>query len=201
MPGVGDAGQSAPTAPVGPANQGSSFCVEIERKFLIRSDAWTRDITRTYHITDHLIARFEAGKARIRICNAVATLTLKGRKHGLTRKEYHIPLKPHVAQGLIDEFASAPPIEKNRHEVLVAGLVWQVDEYRGSLTGFVTADVELPSEHHALVLPGWAGHEVTHDCRFGVSALTEAANQGPAALAALFRAASLLGERIGMDVK
>ena len=164
--------------------------VEIERKFLIKSDAWKSGIKRTSHITDHLIAKFDAGKARIRICDSVATLTLKGQKRGLKRKEYHITLKDHVARGLIEEFSTAPAIEKNRHEVSVAGMIWQVDEYLGSLAGFVTADVELPSENHALVLPDWAGREVTHDRRFGASALTDAASRGPAALADLFEAAA-----------
>jgi CYTH domain-containing protein len=44
---------------------------------------------------------------------------------------------------------SAPALEKFRHALEVEGLIWQVDEYSGGLTGFVTVDVKLPSDHFA----------------------------------------------------
>ena len=165
--------------------------VEIERKFLIRSDAWRAGVVKTRHITDHLIAKFESGKARIRICEGEAILTFKGQRRGCARGEYHIPLDDRHARAMIAEFSTAPAIEKNRHDVEVAGLLWQVDEYLGTLAGFVTADAEFPQEDHSLVLPTWAGREITSDARFGSSALLAAAHQGEDAIAKLKTAASL----------
>jgi len=147
--------------------------LEIERKFLVRSDGWRRGVTRTMHIVDHLIARFPNGKARIRVCNNAATLTLKGQRKGLARSEYHVPLETEDAVDMIAEFSTGPGIEKHRHEVVVDDLVWQIDEYTGVLEGLVTSDVELPHENFALVTPDWAGDEITGDPRFGSSRLAE----------------------------
>lgn len=164
--------------------------VEIERKFLITSEAWRAGIRKTRHITDHLIAKFEGGKARIRICEGEAILTFKGPRRGCKRSEYHIALDDRHAHAMIADFSTAPAVEKNRHDVEVAGLVWQVDEYLGPLAGLVTADVELPREDHPLVLPTWAGREITSDARFGSSALVAAAHQGDGTIAKLLRTAA-----------
>lgn len=163
--------------------------VEIERKFLIKDNAWRPEVICTRHITDYLIARFEAGKARIRFCDDIATLTLKGQKRGLKRSEFHVTLKEAEACAMVREFVNAPGVEKKRHDVEVAGVTWQVDEYLGALDGLVTADVELPSEDFAFAIPSWAGREVTRDARFGASALIEAASRGPSALAEIFASA------------
>ncbi|WP_435169074.1 CYTH domain-containing protein [Falsirhodobacter sp. 1013] len=164
--------------------------VEIERKFLITSGTWRAGVRKTWHITDHLIAKFELGKARIRICEGEAMLTFKGQRSGCKRSEYHIPLDDQHARAMIADFSTAPAIEKNRHDVEVAGLVWQVDEYLGPLAGFVTADVELLREDHPLVLPTWAGREITSDARFGSAALVTAAHQGGGTVARLLKAAA-----------
>ena len=164
---------------------------EIERKFLIRSNDWEPHVMRTLHILDYLVARFDTGKARIRICGEEAILTFKGQKTGVRRGEYHLPLEKEQARVMIDEFVVSDAVEKNRHEVEVAGVVWQVDEYLGALSGFVTADVELPHEDHRLGLPAWAGPEITNDARFGSSALTAALDRGEEAVEALFEAAML----------
>jgi adenylate cyclase len=145
--------------------------LEIERKFLVIGDGWREQARTTLSITDHLIARFEMGKARIRMCNNAATLTFKGKRRGISRSEYHIDLSPDEAEAMIADFSVAPPLQKRRHEVEANGLVWQVDEFGGSLTGLVTADVELPSEQHELVLPSWVDREITLDRTYSSSTL------------------------------
>jgi adenylate cyclase len=137
--------------------------LEIERKFLVVGYGWRGKARTTLTITDHLIARFEMGKARIRMCNNAATLTFKGQRNGISRSEYHIDLSLDEAQAMVAEFAVTPPLEKRRHEVEAHGLVWQVDEFGGPLSGLVTADVELPSEQHELLVPEWVGREITLD--------------------------------------
>ncbi|MDB6454054.1 CYTH domain-containing protein [Falsirhodobacter sp. 20TX0035] len=165
--------------------------VEIERKFLIRNAGWRDGVRHSRHITDYLIAQFEGGKARMRLCDDTAMLTFKGNRRGTRRCEYHIPLAEPDARAMVRDLVTTPPIEKRRHDVVVAGLVWQVDEYVGPLHGFVTTDAELPHEDHALVLPDWVGREITGDQRFGASAVAAAAHQGPQAVRALMRAAAV----------
>lgn len=140
--------------------------IEIERKFLIVDDGWRQNVKRTLHITDSLIARFDAGKARIRKCDGGYTLTIKGVRRGLTRSEYVIDLNASDAEAMINDFSKGPGLSKTRSEVLVAGVEWQVDEWGGSLQGLVTADVELREESHVLHIPSWAGPEITNDPRF-----------------------------------
>jgi CYTH domain-containing protein len=145
--------------------------LEIERKFLVAKASWRTHAKHSRYISDHLVARFSSGKARIRICDNASTLTFKGLRQGLSRQEFHIPLEDEHAAGMIAEFATTPALEKQRHEVEVNGVTWQIDEFAGALHGLVTADVELPSETYNLTLPDWAGEEITGNRLFSSSTL------------------------------
>jgi CYTH domain-containing protein len=57
-------------------------------------------------------------------------------------------------------------IEKTRYRVSVGRLVWEIDVFSGENEGLVVAEVELPSEVTAVVLPDWVGEEVTGDDRY-----------------------------------
>lgn len=149
------------------------MATEIERKFIVKSDDWRRAVRDRMHIIDRLIARFDKGKARIRICGPVATLTVKGNRRGYVRSEFLLPLSMADALSMVAEFSAGPALEKYRHEVSVAETIWQVDEYVGALSGLVTADVELPREDFPLVIPSWAGRDITADRRYGSAALAE----------------------------
>jgi CYTH domain-containing protein len=80
------------------------------------------------------------------------------------------------------EFAAGPGLEKRRHEVNVAGLIWRVDEYLDGLEGLVTADVELPAEGHQTITPPWVGEEITGDKRFSSATLAAALQETDAAM-------------------
>lgn len=151
------------------------MALEIERKFLVVSDAWRRPDLAYRHIIDHLIARFEAegGKARVRLCDDVALLTIKGPRRGYSRSEFHIPLDWQEAEIMVGELSRGAAIEKRRYEVYSNGLVWQVDEYLGALAGLVTCDVELISEGQPLMPPDWVGPDITGDSRFSSATLSE----------------------------
>jgi len=152
-------------------------------------------------IEDHLIAQFEDGKARIRLCEGEATLTIKGPRNGLSRKEYHVSLAQSDASAMIEDFAKGPGLEKVRHEVAHGGSIWQVDEYLGSLTGLVTADVELKSENQTLDLPDWVGKEITGDARLSSSVLANAFRDPDSAAQVLtLYGTDALNEKGGADV-
>jgi adenylate cyclase len=157
------------------------LALEIERKFLVVSDEWRMLIRECRIITVHLIAKFEdaIGKARIRLCDNVAMLTIKGSRRGYARREFHIPLSHSDAASMIDELGQGAAVMKRRNEVSMDGLVWQIDEYLGKLSGLVTRDVELPSGGSLLTKPGWAGADITANATFSSStlaALLEAGN-------------------------
>ena len=52
-------------------------------------------------------------------------------------------------------------VEKTRHYVTTAELTWEVDEFSGSNSGLVIAEVELVDEGIDIQLPDWVGEEVT----------------------------------------
>ncbi|CCM79434.1 putative triphosphate tunnel metalloenzyme (CYTH-like) [Rhizobium mesoamericanum STM3625] len=139
------------------------------------NDGWREAAGSRLHIVDHLVVQFDLGKARIRLCDHSATLTIKGLRRGFTRSEYHLSLSNADARSMVEEFAKGPGLEKWRHEVVMQGLVWQVDEYTGPLIGLVTADVELPAEDHPLPIPDWVGREITGDPRYSSAQLASVA--------------------------
>jgi adenylate cyclase len=150
------------------------MALEIERKFLVLNDAWRQETTVRRQIEDHLIATFEKGKARVRLCEDQPTLTLKGARRGATRSEYHVSLTSDDAQAIISEFSKGPGLEKIRHEVPRAGRVWLVDEFLGPLQGLVTAEIELAAEDEKIDIPNWVGREITGDARLSSAVLAEA---------------------------
>ncbi|MFN7024481.1 MAG: CYTH domain-containing protein [Pseudorhizobium sp.] len=150
------------------------MALEIERKFLVVDQSWRALTADGRHILDHLIARFDLGKARIRVCDNTTTLTIKSARRGFSRSEYHIELTEADGQAMIADFARSPGLEKSRYEIRVNDVVWQVDEYLGPLLGLVTADVELPSEDHHFDKPDWVGEEITGDSRYSSSTLSAA---------------------------
>jgi adenylate cyclase len=169
--------------------------LEIERKFLVVTEKWRTDIIRSLQITDHLIDAFPKSKARIRICAGTATLTLKGNRAGISRSEFNLTLSLVDAAAMAQEFSGVQALQKRRHEVRVSSLVWQVDEYLGPLAGLVTADAELPAEDHPLVLPPWAGPEITADVRFSSSALARATQNGTEAVAGVMDAIAAVADQ------
>src|SRR5215831_19394600 len=62
--------------------------LEIERKFLLANDDWKSQVARRIHIRDGLIANTNGNKARVRIADADATITLKSRRRGPIRTEF-----------------------------------------------------------------------------------------------------------------
>ena len=62
--------------------------IEIEHKFLLANDDWKRSVIRRIRIRDGLIASNNGNKARVRIADSNATITLKSRRHGPIRTEF-----------------------------------------------------------------------------------------------------------------
>ena len=67
-----------------------------------------------------------------------------------------------------------PSIEKTRYVLTGSdGMVWEVDEFEGGLAGLILAEVELPSSQTEVVLPPWAGQEITGLASWSNHALAE----------------------------
>lgn len=140
------------------------MAIEIERKFLVRGDAWRDGASGTPFRQGYLAT---AGKStvRIRIEGGRAKLTIKGQPRGATRTEYEYGIPLHDAEELL-ELCERPLIRKIRYRVPHAGLIWEVDEFEGQNEGLVLAEVELKDESQRVDLPDWVGREVTDDPRY-----------------------------------
>ena len=57
------------------------------------------------------------------------------------------------------------------------GLLWEVDEFEGRLSGLIIAEVELESEDQEVSIPSWVGLELTHLKGWSNAALAEMIGQ------------------------
>ena len=138
---------------------------EIERKFLVKHDAWVPRDAGTYFKQGYLNSQKER-VVRVRIEGNKAKLTIKGITTGVTRSEFEYPLPIEDAAILLDQLCEPPLIDKHRHVEEHGGHTWEIDVFHGDNEGLVIAEVELQSEDEKVVLPPWAGAEVSGDPRY-----------------------------------
>ena len=139
--------------------------IEIERKFLVASDAWRQQARTATRFSQGYLSRDPARTVRVRIAGPQAFLTIKGATTGASRAEFEYPVPVEDAQQLL-ALSDGPVVEKVRHLCVVEGMTWEVDEFLGANAGLVVAEIELTSEDQAFVQPAWLGAEVTGDARY-----------------------------------
>lgn len=138
---------------------------EIERKYLVRGDAWRHLAEGTVYRQGYL-STVKERTVRVRTMGDRGFLTVKGITVGATRTEFEYAIPLDDADRMLDELCLRPLIEKTRYLVTHGGHEWEIDEFTGENAGLVVAEVELDSEDEAIALPEWIGDEVTHDPRY-----------------------------------
>jgi adenylate cyclase len=138
---------------------------EIERKFLVKGDAW-RSLGKGTACRQGYLNSARERTVRIRTIDDRAFLTIKGLTVGATRSEYEYEIPPAECNAMLDTLAEKPIIDKKRYKVPFAGLIWEIDEFFGDNAGLIVAEVELTSEDQTLQKPEWTGGEVTGDPRY-----------------------------------
>lgn len=138
---------------------------EIERKFLVRGDAW-KTLGQAVLLRQGYLSSVAERVVRVRIEGGGATLTIKGRNVGAVRGEWEYPIPVEDAQVFLDTLCERPLIEKRRYRIPYQGMTWEVDEFLGENAGLVVAEIELESEQQEFAKPDWIGDEVTHDPRY-----------------------------------
>ncbi|MDN2677134.1 MULTISPECIES: CYTH domain-containing protein [unclassified Janthinobacterium] len=139
--------------------------IEIERKFLLAGDAW-RGLGQSVLLRQGYLSSARERVVRVRIEGEQAMLTIKGANVGATRGEWEYPIPLADAAELLDSLCEQPLIEKVRHRIEHAGMVWEVDEFLGANAGLVVAEIELASEDQPFEKPDWVGAEVSGDARY-----------------------------------
>ncbi|MGZ8995364.1 MAG: CYTH domain-containing protein [Rhodospirillales bacterium] len=145
---------------------------EIERKFLVTSEAWRAGAKPTAIRQGYLCAD-ATHVVRVRTYGERAFLTIKSGGVGMTRLEFEYEIPVADATVVLDVLCHRPLIEKTRFAVEVDGIGWVVDVFAGDNAGLVMAEVELESETQALGPPSWVGAEVTSDPRYFNAALSD----------------------------
>ena len=143
--------------------------MEIERKYLVKSDSYKQMAVAHHHICQGYISREKTGTVRIRITNEKAYLTIKGKPAAghFARYEWEKEIDITDAKELI-KLCQGTIIEKTRWIVPAAedGLKWEVDEFHGRYQGLEVAEIELESEEQVVQLPAFVGKEVTNDPQY-----------------------------------
>ncbi len=139
---------------------------EIERKFLVKSDAWRAEVVESMRIRQGYIVGSQLASVRVRLSGDRAWLNLKSATVGVSRGEFDYEIPAADGRALLETLCSKPLIEKTRFFVNHAGHRWEIDVFEGDNAGLVVAEVELQSEDEPVELPPWAGDEVSSDERY-----------------------------------
>lgn len=145
--------------------------IEIERKFLIRSDAWRQGAVGTPFRQGYL-HKSEEKTVRVRLAGDRGFLTIKGSRSMLTRSEFEYEIPTADAEALL-ELCDGPLIDKTRYRVDYAGHTWEIDEFYGDNQGLIVAEIELDTEETVFEKPEWIGEEVSDDPRYFNSNLSK----------------------------
>lgn len=142
------------------------MAIEIERKFLVRSDEWRQQARSSTMLRQGYLANTARASIRVRLEGERGWLSVKAMRAGMTREEYEVAIAGADAREMLDKLCEGPTIEKWRHLVPYAGSEWEVDEFLAENAGLVIAELELPSEDAPFERPVWLGREVTHEERY-----------------------------------
>jgi adenylate cyclase len=145
---------------------------EIERKFIVRNNAWRAAVTGTSRLRQGYLAAANGNTVRVRTDGSRAWLTVKGPATGCRRSEFEYDVPTEDAAELL-ELCGDRVVEKTRSRVPVGGHVWEIDEFSGRNAGLVLAEVELTGEEESVVLPDWIGCEVTDLREFANASLSK----------------------------
>lgn len=134
--------------------------LEIERKFLLSSPAWTSLVVDKIAISQGYLC--SKPWVRVRIKGDKGFLAIKSDGNAIPGRleyEYEIPFSE--ARELLENFCPRT-IEKIRNVVIVRGVVWEIDVFYGPNRGLVVAEIELKDPSETFEKPEWIGQEVTN---------------------------------------
>lgn len=135
---------------------------EIERKFLVTSDAFKAQATSSYEILQGYLCKEQGKTIRVRIRDTRAFLTIKSSalREGLAKFEWEKEIELADAKELM-KLCLPGAIYKTRYLIPAGKRCWEVDVFHGRLEGRILAEIELGDENEPFDKPEWIGDEVT----------------------------------------
>lgn len=148
--------------------------IEIERKFLVRSDVFKNESKRQVRIVQGFLNTDPLRTVRVRIRGDNGFLTVKGigNDQGTTRFEWEREIPVPEAEALL-KLAEPGVIDKIRYVVPIGRHLFEVDEFFGENQGLIVAEIELQNEDEPFDRPSWLGEEVTGDKKYYNSQLSK----------------------------
>jgi len=150
------------------------MAVEIERKFLVKSEAFKEISFQKNYIKQGFLNSDKERVVRVRIKDDKGFLTIKGASNtsGTTRFEWEREIDKNEAESLFN-LCEKGIIEKYRYLVKVDNHTFEVDEFLGENNGLLIAEVELKNEDENFTKPEWLGEEVTGIAKYYNSNLSK----------------------------
>ena len=147
---------------------------EIEHKYLTVSNEYRLLATSSHIICQGYLSLDKESTVRVRTIDNRGFVTIKGKNIGALRQEFEYEIPVADAKEMLETLCLKPVIEKCRYIVMYEGEKWEVDEFKGALSGLVLAEIELPDVNHKYSIPKFIGKNVTGDPRYYNSVLSTA---------------------------
>jgi len=140
---------------------------EIERKFLVKSEAFKIEASASTSISQGFLNADKARTVRVRLTDDKAFLTIKGEtsRSGMSRLEWETEIPVEDAKTLLT-LCEPGVIEKRRYYIQQGEHTFEVDEFYGENQGLIIAEVELQTEQDVIERPDWLGSEVTGEVKY-----------------------------------
>ena len=140
---------------------------EIEKKFLVKSDAFKAQVSKETRITQGYLSSIPERTVRVRIKGSKGFITIKGigSASGASRYEWEKEIPVEEVEELL-KICEPGVIDKTRYEVKNGPFKFEVDEFYGENQGLTVAEIELTSETDSFEKPEWLGEEVTGDVKY-----------------------------------
>jgi len=147
---------------------------EIERKFLVKNDAFKSEAFKKMRITQGYLSSVPERTVRVRIKGDKGFITIKGiaNESGVSRYEWEKEIAIEEVEELL-KLCEPGIIDKTRFNVKSGKHTFEVDEFYEENEGLVIAEIELSSENEDFEKPEWIGEEVTGDEKYYNSMLTK----------------------------
>jgi CYTH domain-containing protein len=148
--------------------------LEIERKFLVKSEAFKSEAFKQTSIKQGFLNSHHERTVRVRIKGEEGFITVKGisNETGTIRQEWEKPIEVKDVEMLLG-LCEEGIIEKIRYEIKAGTHIFEVDEFFGNNAGLIIAEVELSEENETFVKPDWLGKEVTGTLKYYNSQLSK----------------------------
>ena len=148
--------------------------IEIERKFLVKSDDYKSVASSKTRIVQGFLNTDPNRTVRVRIKGELGFITVKGKSNetGTSRFEWEKEISVEEADELL-KLCEKGILEKCRYEIPLGNHVYEVDEFFVENEGLTIAEIELNDENESFQKPAWLGIEVTGEVKYYNSQLSK----------------------------